>query len=295
MTLCPKLPTSCGTSLSVKNWVHTVGSGWVGSTISTDDSTVDDATDGSTSWDSLESGVLSLKRSSEFFVRDDSASDTSGGVGNAFAGGKDLAVCDVVSDDWFLHGLDDFIRLWLDHLNSLNLIRVLSDELNVLKGKWLLWDVLDVLDGERLLWDVFNVLKSDWWLWDELSVADWIGLWLYPINVLNWIRLWLHPFNFFNWVWLWDVGLVVRDGIWLLWCPLNVVNFVRWWLYPFSEFLWDWVGNDNLDVLNWDWLWLDPLSVLDGNVLDGGNWIRFLWDPFKPLHVVRLRLKPLSV
>ena len=87
----------------------------------------------------------------------------------------------------------------------------------------------------------------------------------------------------------------MRDSIRFLRDPLNMRNFVGRRLHPFSELLRDGVGDDNLNVLDWDGLWLDPLSVLDGNVLDGGDWIRFLWDPLKPLHVVGLGLKPLSV
>lgn len=294
MTLCPKCATSSITTLCVDDGSGSVS--WVGViTISTDDSTDGSTIETTLSGDSLKSGVLSLERSSQLFVGDDSAADTGSGVLDALAGGEDLAVSDVVSDDWFLNGSDDFIRLWLDHLDGLDLIGVLRNPFNVLKGDWLLGDVLDVLDGNIRLRDPLNVVNSNIRLRDELGVLNWVGWWLYPVNVLNWIRLWLHPFKFFNWVGFGKVALVVRDRIRLLRDPLNVVNFVRWWLYPFSEFFRDWVGNDNLNVLNWDWLRLDPFSVLNRNVLDGGDWIRLLRNPFKPLHVVRLGLEPLGV
>jgi len=71
-----------------------------------------------------------------------------------------LSVGDVMCDDWLFKFVNNIVRLWLDHLYSLDLIRSLLNVFNMLNWDW--W-----------LLKIFNVFYWNWWLFKILYVLNW--------------------------------------------------------------------------------------------------------------------------
>lgn len=105
-----------------------------------------------------------------------------------------------MSNNGFLVLPNDLVRLWLNHLDCLDLVRGLRDVVYSFDGERVLGDEIDFLMGDCnwRLGEVLHMLYCKRLLRNVLNVIDRVSIRLDPVHMLNRVGLWSDVLSLFN-------------------------------------------------------------------------------------------------